>query len=148
MDYTLIKNWEGFSAKPYLCPSGHPTIGYGSITYENGQKVTMQDKAITMEKAETMLNDWINKNVKPTINKHVKVKLNDNQMSAIASFIYNLGVSAFTTSTFLKHINAKKTQKEITEAWMLWNKATVNGKKVEMAGLTKRRKAEVDLYFR
>lgn len=25
----LIKKWEGFSEKPYFCPGGYPTIGFG-----------------------------------------------------------------------------------------------------------------------
>jgi len=35
----LIKKFEGFSSKPYLCPAGIPTIGYGNTYYEDGTKV-------------------------------------------------------------------------------------------------------------
>ncbi len=27
----LIKRFEGFSAKVYICPAGYPTIGYGHV---------------------------------------------------------------------------------------------------------------------
>ncbi len=39
----LIKSFEGFSSKPYLCPAKIPTIGYGATFYPDGKKVTMKD---------------------------------------------------------------------------------------------------------
>lgn len=51
----LIKAFEGLSLKPYLCPAGIPTIGYGSTFYEDGTKVTLKDKAITEARATKML---------------------------------------------------------------------------------------------
>jgi Phage-related lysozyme (muraminidase) len=33
----IIKEFEGYSSKPYLCPSGIPTIGYGNTMYTNGE---------------------------------------------------------------------------------------------------------------
>ena len=39
----LIKEFEGFSSKPYLCPAKIPTIGYGATFYKDGKKVTLQD---------------------------------------------------------------------------------------------------------
>ena len=35
----LIKAFEGLFLKPYLCPAGIPTIGYGNTFYENGKKI-------------------------------------------------------------------------------------------------------------
>ena len=37
----LIKKYEGYSSKPYLCPAGVATIGYGTTVYPNGKKVSM-----------------------------------------------------------------------------------------------------------
>ena len=42
----LIKQFEGFMAKPYICSGGAKTIGYGATYYPNGLKVTMNDKPI------------------------------------------------------------------------------------------------------
>ena len=47
----LIKEFESFKSKPYLCPSQKATIGFGSTYYPDGKKVTLQDKEITEEKA-------------------------------------------------------------------------------------------------
>ena len=51
----LIKSFEGFKSKPYKCPAGVPTIGYGATFYPNGKKVTMADKAITEQDATDLL---------------------------------------------------------------------------------------------
>ena len=51
----LCKRFEGFRSKPYLCPAGIPTIGYGSTIYRSGQKVTLNDAPITEEQAEEMM---------------------------------------------------------------------------------------------
>ena len=42
----LIKKYEGFSSKPYLCPAKVPTIGYGATYYPNGKAVTLKDTPI------------------------------------------------------------------------------------------------------
>ena len=55
----IIKRWEGFRPKPYLCPAGIPTIGYGTTVYPNGRKVTLQDKAITEQVADQYLRIYI-----------------------------------------------------------------------------------------
>ena len=36
----LCRQFEGFRSKPYLCPAGIATIGYGSTYYSDGRKVT------------------------------------------------------------------------------------------------------------
>ena len=43
----LIKNFEGLRLTPYLCSAGVPTIGYGSTFYEDGRKVSLQDRKST-----------------------------------------------------------------------------------------------------
>jgi len=40
---SLCRQFEGYRAKPYLCPAGIPTIGYGSTYYADGRKVTWED---------------------------------------------------------------------------------------------------------
>ena len=51
----LIKQFEGFSAKPYLCLAGVPTIGYGATYYPDGRRVTMQGRPVTEAQAANML---------------------------------------------------------------------------------------------
>ena len=51
----LIKIFEGFRAKPYLCSAGVATIGYGSTYYENGVRVKLTDPPIDRIWAEQLL---------------------------------------------------------------------------------------------
>ena len=139
----IIKEFESFRAKPYLCPSGIPTIGYGSTYYPDGKKVTLQDKEITEQKAFKILEFIANKDFGSNINKVVKVPLNQNQFDALVSFVYNIGSGNFEKSTILKKVN----QSDFIGASLefeKWNKA--NGKVLN--GLTKRRLAEKELFLK
>jgi lysozyme len=142
----LIKKWESFRAKPYICPAGIPTIGYGTTMYPNGKKVTMQDKPITEQVADMYLRQHLER-IELQTSVALQVQLSDNRFSALVSFVYNLGIGAFRKSTLLKVVNAAPGSPGIRVEFMKWTKATVNGKKVELAGLVSRRKSEADLYF-
>jgi lysozyme len=137
----LIKSFEGCKLTSYQCSAGHWTVGYGNTFYENGDKVKPGDK-ITQERAEslfTLISDSFADKVVPLI----KSKINENQFGALVSFAYNAGVGNLQKSTLLKKVNANPNDPSIRDQFMLWNKA---GGKV-LAGLTRRRKAEADLYF-
>ena len=98
----IIKEFESFRAKAYLCPAQIPTIGYGSTYYEDGTKVTLKDKPITEERATELLEFIANKTFSENINKVVKVPLNQNQFDSLVSFAYNIGNKNFNWSTLLK----------------------------------------------
>ena len=49
----LIKEFESFRANPYLDSEGIPTIGYGTTSYPDGRKVTMNDSPVTQDVADT-----------------------------------------------------------------------------------------------
>lgn len=95
----FIKRWEGFSAKPYRCPAGVLTIGYG---HAGGVKASQQP--ITKEWAEALLRkdvEW----AESSVNQVVTRKINQNQFDALVSFTFNLG-AVLKRSTLLKHLNA------------------------------------------
>ena len=139
----LIKKFESFKSKPYLCPAGVPTIGYGSTYYPDGKKVTLQDKEITEQKACEILEYIANKDFGNNINKVVKTPLNQNQFDALVSFSYNVGNGNFNSSTLLKWLN-QGFYNEASIQLLRWDKA----KGLPLAGLTKRRKAEKELFDR
>jgi lysozyme len=138
----LIKSFEGFSAKPYLCPAGVPTIGYGSTFYEDKSKVKMLDKPISKERAETLLKNTLI-DFEKYVDSYCIDTLSQNQFDAVTSFCYNLGPTNLKSSTLLKKINANKDDVTIKQEFLKWNKAS--GK--QLKGLTKRREAEATLYF-
>lgn len=138
--YNLIKKYEGFSAKPYKCSAGVPTIGYGSTFYLNGNKVTMKDSPISEEVALSILFSVV-EDFSKKVEKLLKVSVNQNQFDALVDFAYNLGIGNLQKSTLLKLINNKDFV-GASKQFKLWNKA--NGKALN--GLTKRRKEEEELF--
>lgn len=139
----LIKQFEGFSSSPYLCPAKIPTIGYGSTYYEDGTKVTLKDKPITEERATELLEFIANKTFSKNINKVVKVPLNQNQFDALVSFAYNIGNKNFNWSTLLKKLNLSDYIGASLE-FGRWNQA--NGKILN--GLVLRRQKEKELFLK
>ena len=138
----LIRKFEGFYAKPYLCPAGIPTIGYGATYYPNGKRVTLQDAAITEQQAEEMLVSML-KTYEQSVDSFTRDDINQNQFDALVSFAYNLGAKNLQGSTLLKKVNANPNDLAIKLEFLKWNKAA--GK--VLSGLTKRRQEEADLYF-
>jgi hypothetical protein len=73
----------------------------------------------------------------------VQKPINCYQADALTSFCYNCGVGNFRKSTLLKKVNKNPSDPTIRNEFAKWNRS---GGKV-LAGLTRRRKAEADLYF-
>lgn len=140
----LIKQFEGFYAKSYLCPASVWTIGYGSTMWNDGQRVR-EGQFISLENAEKLLM-WELTNKGNVING-LKLNLNQNQFDSVLSFVYNLGIGAFQKSTMLTKIKLNPNDASIRDEFMKWNKARVKGKLVELKGLTRRRIAESNLYY-
>lgn len=137
----IIKRYEGFRAKPYLCPADVPTIGYGATYYADGHKVTLKDPTITEGDASLLLDKMLGK-YEDAVNRYVQVPITQNQFDALVSFCYNLGQENLRTSTLLKKVNAKDF-KGAADQFLRWNRA---GGKV-LAGLTKRRTDERKLFL-
>ena len=140
--YLLITEFEGFSAKPYLCSAKIPTIGYGNTYYPDGKRVTMLDKEITRMQAFEMFK-YIADKFASTVSKLVKTPLNQNQFNALVSLAYNIGTGNFASSTLLKKVNINHNDKTIELEFKKWNKVN----KKEVAGLTRRRNYEANIYF-
>ena len=138
----LIKKYEGFMSKPYNCPAGVPTIGYGATYYPSGDMVTLSDEAISKDYASELLADMLG-NYERAVNRYVTSDITQNQFDALVSFAYNLGNGALKSSTLLKKVNANPCDENITYQFSRWVKA--GGKTLQ--GLVKRRKEEAELYF-
>lgn len=138
----LCKQFEGFRSKPYLCPAGIPTIGYGSTYYADGTKVTLQDSPITEEDAAELLEHELEQTYLPSVLKYCPGLETDNdKLNAIVDFCYNLGAERLKTSTLRTKINAQDWPGAVIEL----NKWTRGGGKI-LPGLVKRRQAEAALF--
>ena len=138
----LIKKYEGFKAKAYLCPANVITIGYGSTYYENGTKVKLTDTLITKERATELLEALL-VSYERSVDSYCVDTINQNQFDALCSFAYNCGVGNLKSSTLLKKVNKNPQDVTIRNEFLKWNKG---GGKV-LSGLTKRRIEEAQLYF-
>lgn len=101
----LVCYFEGFSAAPYLCPAGVPTIGYGSTHYEDGRPVLLDDPPVSRERAAqimaTDLGAFAN-----AVEAAAGAALSQHQLDALTSFAYNVGVTAMRGSTLMRHVRA------------------------------------------
>ena len=145
MDLTLaielVKRFEGFRAKPYLCPAGVSTIGYGSTHYADGHAVTLIDAPMSKDGAHELMEAELRRRCLPAVLRFCPSAAGDiKTVNALVDFCYNLGTGRLQTSTLKRKINAQDWE-GAKEQLMFWNKG---GGKV-LAGLTKRRVAECAL---
>lgn len=138
----LIKEFEGCKLKAYQCSAKKWTIGYGNTFYEDGSSV-LPGHAITQDKANKLF-ELIADEFASKVAKLVPSHITPNQFGALVSFAYNCGVVNLQKSTLLKKVIANNNDATIRAEFLKWNKA--NGK--VLAGLTRRREAESNLYFK
>jgi lysozyme len=136
----LIKELEGCKLDAYLCPANVWTVGYGATGsgIAKGTKWTQQQAEDDLIRRCNIIGLWLD--------GQLKKPANQNQRDAMISLIYNIGQGAFKSSSVLKNFNAGNIS-AAADSFLLWNKATVNGKKTELAGLTRRRAAEKQLFL-
>lgn len=130
----LVKTFEGCKLSAYLCPANVPTIGYGRT---RGVKL---GQTITQAQADAWLEEEYDE-FEAGVRKLVKVPLTANQLGALTSFAYNLGLGNLKASTLLKLLNARDYDGAAAQ-FARWNKAAGR----VLAGLTKRRAAEAALF--
>ena len=128
--------------KPYICPAGYPTIGYGTVYKPDGTTVTMNHPPISKETAEEWLMHELRKTyvagvlkASPHLIAYPKV------LGALGDFAYNLGVPRYRASTLKGRIDEKDWD-GAKEQLMRW----VRGGGRVLPGLVKRRKAECEIF--
>ena len=145
----FLKEEEGFSDIPYKKKGDRPTIGYGTTFYIiNGKEVpvTLKDKPVTKEEGERLMIDYLNKKVMPSLNNYLKqAELNQNQIDALVSVMYNMGNSGFLNTDLFSKASLNPNDPNIYKLFLSPGMATVGG--VVSPGLQNRRRKELDLYM-
>ena len=135
---SLCKPFEGLRLKPYLCPAGYWTIGYGTVFKPDGTQVKQDDPPISKQTAEEWLYHELQNNYLPGVLKASPGLLAyPKALGAITDFAYNLGLGRYRGSTLRRKIN-EQDWGEAKKQLLLW---TRGGGKV-LPGLVKRRQAE------
>lgn len=133
----LIKQYESLQLEAYPDPGtgAEPiTIGYG---HTGGVKL---GDAIDEEQAEAYLRADLAK-FERCVSRYITVDLTQEQFDALVCFTFNVGCGSLQNSTLVKLINEGDFD-GAAEQFSRWNKA---GGRV-LAGLTKRREAEKELF--
>jgi lysozyme len=132
----LIKHFEGCKLTPYICPAGVLTVGFG----HTGKDI-IEDKVYSADEIEVLLVSDLAK-FEVSVARLIKVGLTQNQFDALVSFSFNLGAGALQSSTLRSKLNRGEYD-GAADQFLRWNKSA--GK--VLAGLTKRRIAERDLFL-
>jgi lysozyme len=168
----LIKRFEGLRLVAYLCPAGKLTIGYGHVIaapkfdcailgvsadvlreiVTDSQKfgrIKPEHHAllhITEAQAEMLLRSDLRQTAL-FLASVTRAALNQNQFDALASFIFNVGQGNYAQSTLRKKLDAGDFAGAADE-FPKWKYGTMDGKKVVLNGLVRRRAAERELFLR
>ena len=135
----FIKAFEGFRTHAARLDDGRWTIGYGhTLTAREGAEIAEPD-------AEALL---LYDLIGPThaVNEYVFAPLTQNQFDALVSFVFNIGVLAFRGSPTLRRLNEGRPL-EAALAMELWRKADLEGERIVVDALVRRRAAEKALFL-
>lgn len=139
----LIKSFEGLALRAYRCPAGVLTIGYG----HTGPQAQI-GRAITREEADRIL--WADvERIEAGLTLLLRVRVSDDEWSALVSLAFNIGAAAFKSSSVLRKLNAGD-RTGAASAFDLWVKARdpKSKAKIVLPGLVKRRALEKALFLR
>ncbi len=135
----LIKRFEGYRSKAARLPDGRWTLGYGHTrTAREGAQVSEDD-------AEALLLYDLMP-VQAAINEAVFTPLSQNQYDALASFTFNIGVDNFRRSSVLRRVNEGNLIQAAC-ALEMWRKADLDGERIVVDALVRRRSAEKTLFL-
>lgn len=144
MTIDLLIKLEGMHLKAYLDSVKIPTIGIGTIRKPDGTPIKMGD-VCTEQQAYDWCNAHLAKYVFPGVsNLHRQYNFSDQVYAALSSLGYNIG-SALSGTSILAALKSGNID-QLSAAFRLYTKETVNGVKRVNQGLDNRRIIEIK-YF-
>lgn len=159
----LIKHFESLhdgdlsrvGLQPKMDCIGIWTVGYGHAVmdakgnYCRGSlgraEAYRQYDTLTEAQAERLLADDLAA-FSADVERLLLMPVSDNEFGAMVSLAYNIGINAFAKSSVLRYFNQDDLSRA-ADAFLLWNKGTVNGRRVILPGLVRRRQAERLLFL-
>jgi lysozyme len=155
MIHEFLEELEGRRKLVYQCTGGHPTIGVGhkltkdelsggniriggmDVPYSNGLTEAQIDDLAAQDTLEAV----------SAIDRLVTVPLSVNQKAALIAFVFNVGVTAFSTSTLLRLLNGRN-YKAVPGQLKRWNKVRnpKTGQLEVSQGLIDRRAKEIKMW--
>ena len=130
-----LKQFEGLRTEAYRCPAGRWTIGYGhTLTAHEGMIITEEQADHLLREDVNVVEQWLTAQ---------NIVTEQHQFDALVSFIFNLGIGTFCSSTLRKVLRRGGSSEEIREQWCRWVYAGGS----RLAGLMRRRSWEVNLFI-
>ena len=146
-----VASFEGFRSRPYRCPAGVLTIGYGHT-----QGVKPSDCVTKVQAFELLRSDFLLCQSYLLNKFDIKNCMNSNQIYALTDFVFNLGIGTLLRSSaasfLMDYYNAPREtlinyDNAIVSCLLKYNKYRKNGKLVVSDGLKNRRQWEASLYL-
>lgn len=146
-----VAAFEGFRSRPYRCPSGVLTIGYG---HTHGVKPS--DSVSRDEAFDLLLSDFVLCQSYLFKKFDILDCMSKNQIYALTDFVFNLGFGTLLGSSISNILDKyhtfspslrKKYDAEIVSTLLKYNKYRKDGKLVVSSGLQRRRQWEASLFL-
>lgn len=141
----LIIQFEGLKLRPYKCPAGLWTVGYGTLIGDGKTLPPEWNRQFTEPECRRLLErDLASK--ERGVERLITYPIRQNEFDALVSFAYNLGLGCLQRSTLRQKLN-RGDKEEAVKSLLKYNKARVNGVLKVVRGLDRRRKAEALLFM-
>jgi len=139
--HLLSKHFEQCRLKAYMpTPRDRPTLGWGRTFHLDGTPVKMGE-TVTQEEADHWYEETIGQVGHQLLAKLGNAKTTQHQFDALVCFVDNTGRDGLNSTLIKRHIAGDYAG--VIEQFKRW----VYQKGIKVAGLERRRKAEVILYL-
>ena len=158
----VMHQFEGFRDRPYLCPAHLWTVGWGEMLHHDQAKLPIarkegytgmirkeyplapeHNRVWSKAELEIRFKNLLGNFERGVLRLAPGISGNQGLFDACVCLSYNIGLGNFQRSTLRQRINRKESLEQIADGFMMWSKA--GGK--QLAGLVRRRKAEIALFM-
>ena len=140
----LIVKFEGLKLRPYKCPAGLWTVGFGTLIGDGKTLPPEWNRTFSYDECLELLKKELRSKERGVL-RLVRWPLAQHEFDALISFVYNLGLGCLQRSTLRQKLN-RGDKEGAVRSLLKYNKARVNGVLKELRGLTRRRQAEAALF--
>jgi GH24 family phage-related lysozyme (muramidase) len=145
---SFIQRFEAFVAKPTADASGHCSVGYGTLLHEGACDGRASEQPYLSGIADDEARRLLTRDLAQVVAAVVQTSgrpLRQNQLDALASLVYSIGMPRFQRSR-LARLLADGNFGPIADEIRKWTRARVGAEVVDLPGLVRRRSAEADLW--
>lgn len=98
----IARQFEGFSPRPYRCPAGIPTIGYGHVI------PSMDHPVIDRPEGDRLLTADMHRAINAALRLCPVLAAYPEKLEAVSDFVFNLGAGRLAASTLRRRINERR----------------------------------------